>query len=327
MTHQVGKKWVMGALTGAALVMGSLTSLNAQAGWTDWLNRDNPNGSGDWETLRDFADVCPNPTDIQARRKSDQVDAAKTGEVFQDYSPEVGLVCKNAEQPDGKCSDYEVRFFCPDVGVCVLDFAEVKPAVSYTGYPNYFNSSSFHEHSITDKWNSVVVKRFLSCYEPRWKTFIDMTACKAAVGTVKHIWYPRPDGQDAKVTSAHWFKDAESCAQLKALEILPPGVKLLASFEDDALEASVNGNQVDLTLKTLSEEDVLGLLILRVKADDNGLLQVQPVCSWGSNGNKVSGASYDCTDKNGSAGSVYMPASVDNKGEYTLYLDKKVTAE
>ncbi len=246
MTHQVGKKWVMSALTGAALVMGSFTTLNAQA------------------------------------------------------------------------------------GVCVLDFANVEPAVSYDGYPNYFNSGSSHEHSITDKWNSVVVRRFLSCYQ-RWlkwkKVPVSQENCKAAYKTTRHIWYPLPDGQDAEVTSAHWFEDAKSCAQLKALGILPQEVKLLASFGDESLEASVNGNKVDLTLKTLSEEDVLSLLILRVKADDNGLLQVQPVCSWGSNGNKVSGASYDCTDENGSAGSVYMPASVDGKGEYTLYLDKKVTAE
>ncbi|HEW97103.1 MAG TPA: hypothetical protein ENF37_00445, partial [Beggiatoa sp.] len=103
-------------------------------------------------------------------------------------------------------------FTAVHAGVCVLDFAKVEPAVSYDGYPNYFNSGSSHEHSITDKWNSVVVKRFLSCYQktfPRLGMDVSRENClEETVGETIHIWYPLPDGQDAKVTSAHWFEDA-----------------------------------------------------------------------------------------------------------------------
>jgi hypothetical protein len=82
--------------------------------WTDWLNRDNPNGSGDWEHRNGFGNrVCSNPTRIEARRKSDRREAAQTGETFLRYDPRNGFVCLNSDQSDKRCFDYEVRFLCP----------------------------------------------------------------------------------------------------------------------------------------------------------------------------------------------------------------------
>jgi hypothetical protein len=81
--------------------------------WTIWLDRDNPSGSGDWENRSGFgSDVCSNPTAIQARRKSDGLEANETGETFLFYNANNGFACLNADQPDTWCFDYEVRFLC-----------------------------------------------------------------------------------------------------------------------------------------------------------------------------------------------------------------------
>ncbi len=81
--------------------------------WTAWLDRDNPSGSGDWELRADHTGVCANPVDYQARRVNDGTPANLTGEVFFHNSVTHGLACRNSDQPDNICFDYEVRFLCP----------------------------------------------------------------------------------------------------------------------------------------------------------------------------------------------------------------------
>jgi len=83
-------------------------------GWTPWMSRDTPNASGDYETVANFAadgQSCAAPTGIACRRKSDGKNASETGEVLT-CTPSTGLVCKNAQQADGRCDDYEVRLYC-----------------------------------------------------------------------------------------------------------------------------------------------------------------------------------------------------------------------
>ena len=82
-------------------------------GWTGWLNRDGPLGSGDWETLADFADVCDEPQAIQCRVRNGPywTQSTDTDVVCE---RDVGLVCRRSDQEDGHCEDYEVRFFCPE---------------------------------------------------------------------------------------------------------------------------------------------------------------------------------------------------------------------
>ncbi len=80
--------------------------------WTDWLNRDTPGGTGDFESLSNFVTshgVCAQPVQVQCRRRSDQADWSTTG---QDYTcnTTVGGICRNDGQT---CQDYEVRFSCP----------------------------------------------------------------------------------------------------------------------------------------------------------------------------------------------------------------------
>jgi hypothetical protein len=82
-------------------------------GWSRWLDRDDVTGSGDNEPFTShFNDgsVCPQPAGVQCRRKSDGRDWTGTGEAVS-CTVTGGLVCLKADQPDGACDDYEVRWF------------------------------------------------------------------------------------------------------------------------------------------------------------------------------------------------------------------------
>lgn len=81
--------------------------------WTGWLNRDVPDGNGDGEHFGLFTGMpCKAPLTAECRRRSDGVDWARTGEVMRCTA--AGSNCLKADQPDGQCDDYEVRFACPN---------------------------------------------------------------------------------------------------------------------------------------------------------------------------------------------------------------------
>ena len=90
--------------------------------WSSWKDRDDPSWSFDAETIEDFAidysddfrgtDLCANPIAAQSRILG-TTDISTTEDVQFSLN---GLRCKNTEQRDGKCSDYEVRFCCPEKG-------------------------------------------------------------------------------------------------------------------------------------------------------------------------------------------------------------------
>jgi hypothetical protein len=86
-----------------------------QAGWTAWLNRDNPFDSADWEGLSEFAGAvpCQKPIAVECRTV-DGRDWTQTGQRYTCSleSANPGGICINAENPGG-CLDYEVRFRCP----------------------------------------------------------------------------------------------------------------------------------------------------------------------------------------------------------------------
>ncbi|XP_078598614.1 cartilage intermediate layer protein 2-like [Branchiostoma floridae x Branchiostoma japonicum] len=89
--------------------------------WTPWVSRDGPSGSGDYEDLPTIQAwypglvPCSVPSAFQARTVGTHIDASQTGEVFSTYRPSYGLVCVNAQQSDGSCMDYEVRFCCDPI--------------------------------------------------------------------------------------------------------------------------------------------------------------------------------------------------------------------
>ncbi|XP_035670316.1 latent-transforming growth factor beta-binding protein 4-like [Branchiostoma floridae] len=93
--------------------------------WTEWLDGDDPVGTGDWELLpdlqRDFPGrICSNTSGIQARVRGSGVKASATLERFVVINPQEGFACRNNMQSDCLCQDYEVRFCCKqsDIDEC-----------------------------------------------------------------------------------------------------------------------------------------------------------------------------------------------------------------
>jgi hypothetical protein len=81
--------------------------------WSDWKSRDTPAASSDNEQLSEWSSPpCVSPWAIEATTISG-IDYATTGD-FVRIEPDFGLLCQNSLQPDGACSDYRVRFFCPE---------------------------------------------------------------------------------------------------------------------------------------------------------------------------------------------------------------------
>uniref|UniRef100_A0A3P8X480 Mucin-5AC-like n=1 Tax=Cynoglossus semilaevis TaxID=244447 RepID=A0A3P8X480_CYNSE len=86
--------------------------------WTPWFNRDDPSGTGDWETLEELREenpglICDRPLDIDVQTASGDV-LSSTGDVITLVDTSTGFICKNSDQTCGKCEDYRVRFQCPD---------------------------------------------------------------------------------------------------------------------------------------------------------------------------------------------------------------------
>jgi len=93
---------------------GSSIATGGSGTWTPWLNRDNPAGSGDYETLKDFlanGQGCPQPLDVQCQT----LDGRDWNTLNRPYicNTEVGGVCRNQDQPDRRCPNFRVRFRCP----------------------------------------------------------------------------------------------------------------------------------------------------------------------------------------------------------------------
>uniref|UniRef100_A0AAQ5ZYF8 hyaluronoglucosaminidase n=1 Tax=Amphiprion ocellaris TaxID=80972 RepID=A0AAQ5ZYF8_AMPOC len=87
-----------------------------EAEWTDWFDRDDERGSGDWEKLSDLHQtypdrLCSSPLDIQAETH-DGIPSNQTGDVIYKNDKDYGFVCLNKDQTHGLCHNYRVRFLC-----------------------------------------------------------------------------------------------------------------------------------------------------------------------------------------------------------------------
>lgn len=93
------------------------TSYKCDGEWTKWYDRDDPSGSMDNEARPLLEGLCENPTDIKARYKAPVAGEPWMGpyygprDRFKQFDNK-GLLCKNEDQDDGKCSNYSVRFMC-----------------------------------------------------------------------------------------------------------------------------------------------------------------------------------------------------------------------
>lgn len=98
--------------------------------WTDFYDRDNPSGKGDYETLELLREtspenICPKPINI------DVVEVI-TGASYLTYGqnvvigPDIGFYCVNDEQNGELCEDYKIRFCCPNgersLHICFVRF-------------------------------------------------------------------------------------------------------------------------------------------------------------------------------------------------------------
>ncbi|XP_056150122.1 cartilage intermediate layer protein 1 [Lampris incognitus] len=86
--------------------------------WTGWFDRDDPTGSGDWETLSALqrenpGSICPRPLEIEVQTIYGR-SMHETGDVIAVADANRGFICRNAHQRHKRrCDDYRVRFRCP----------------------------------------------------------------------------------------------------------------------------------------------------------------------------------------------------------------------
>ncbi|MED6240752.1 hypothetical protein ATANTOWER_027370 [Ataeniobius toweri] len=106
------------SLTIAAVLLLAHVGYSNGASWTAWYNRDGPDGTGDFESLKELRDeypdqICPKPLDIESVTVRNMIPADKTGQTFYAYDTSRGFICRNKDQKSGVCKDYQVRFKCP----------------------------------------------------------------------------------------------------------------------------------------------------------------------------------------------------------------------
>ncbi|CAB1424135.1 unnamed protein product, partial [Pleuronectes platessa] len=85
--------------------------------WTDWFDRDDPSGTGDWEVfsllrIENPGKICLKPIQIEAKTLTG-LSAAAAGDVIFKSDTASGFVCRNKDQKITKmCNDYHIRFSC-----------------------------------------------------------------------------------------------------------------------------------------------------------------------------------------------------------------------
>ncbi|XP_028409446.1 cartilage intermediate layer protein 2-like [Dendronephthya gigantea] len=90
-------------------------SAHAAVYWTGWLDRDNPSGTGDWETYNSFkprpcrAGYRPLGANCRVKHTYQPWYAANQNIALQCTSG--GFVCKNSDNTQ-YCKDYEIQFRC-----------------------------------------------------------------------------------------------------------------------------------------------------------------------------------------------------------------------
>jgi len=133
----------------------------AACSFTDWFDRDDPTGFADAEVCSDqipctsLADSgqftgCPFET-IEIRRNGAEGDVFTTAEEILNELGEVvsitheGMVCLNANQTDGTCNDYSVRFCC--------SIPDPEPTCSFSDWFDRDDPSGFADAEIcTDEY-------------------------------------------------------------------------------------------------------------------------------------------------------------------------------
>jgi hypothetical protein len=112
-----------------------------------WLSTDTPNGNGDYEPIEGFLEKyptrsCANPWYLSAKVKNSPYVFTSTTvlssyEKLATFNPREGLSCKNADQADGACFDYQVSYLCDATaaygGVYWTNYTDVDNPTTGTG--------------------------------------------------------------------------------------------------------------------------------------------------------------------------------------------------
>ncbi len=101
-----------GKITGQAA---SDDSTNIGIGWTQWYDRDDSSGTGDWEDLTSLrstypGQICDSPSQVECQTTTG-IDYILTGQNVTCNVKE-GFYCYSAYNPSEECLDYKVRFYC-----------------------------------------------------------------------------------------------------------------------------------------------------------------------------------------------------------------------
>ena len=120
------------ASTQASITVKVLGVVNPTTYWTEWKDRDDPSGTGDWEHKQDFPDVCDKPIAVECKTLNG-VDFMDAGQDVICNTAE-GFVCYN-NLNDNNCKDYKVRFLCAVNDVAPKTPAEI-PCKDYDGGVN-----------------------------------------------------------------------------------------------------------------------------------------------------------------------------------------------
>uniref|UniRef100_A0A4W3HNS0 WxxW domain-containing protein n=1 Tax=Callorhinchus milii TaxID=7868 RepID=A0A4W3HNS0_CALMI len=128
------------------------TSDTSAVCYTEWFDRDNPSGDGDYETVTDIREeypqqLCKNPLSCEV-------------ETIEGIPAELtGFVCVNKQQKGRHCKDYKIRFKCPE------DFCKTEPC--YTQWFDRDNPSGNGDYETTPEINNEypdkICKKPISC--------------------------------------------------------------------------------------------------------------------------------------------------------------------
>lgn len=108
--------------------------------WTQWMNRDSPSGTGDWEQYKNFQKlypgICPEkfPIDTECQTVSGK-NYTTTQQVINRCNYD-GFICENTAQQGGTCEDYKVRFLCGNSQIPKEKSTETPPINSTLDFEN-----------------------------------------------------------------------------------------------------------------------------------------------------------------------------------------------
>ncbi|XP_054713671.1 uncharacterized protein LOC129223130 [Uloborus diversus] len=132
---------------------GIITTPAPCAYWSDWINKSRPKKglkNGDRETTRPHILKQTEGFCLQGRITAIECHDSKTGKDYKETNEEklvcdlsTGFRCLNRNQPDGKCQDYKIRYFCACGGETTQVPIRIKPTT-----PLYVHSCTEFVHLI-----------------------------------------------------------------------------------------------------------------------------------------------------------------------------------